>query len=244
ERLEQKRRVEEYLTRKAAEVLDHTFGPGRALVRIDVALDFDRVHSRREDVVPFIEGGKATGLVAKRKDVSGRESAPESGGRSGGAIASNSSSEIVYEYGREVEEIVRTPGSVQRISVGLVLPPGLPAEQLEQLRGTVAMVVGIEESRGDRIALYAMNDIVPLADQPEQIPEAVAVLPVPAPRQVPALINLPTAIPPQVLAAGVVASLVVAGLFVGRARRRRRGESLSASEREQVLQDIREWLKA
>lgn len=250
ERLEQKRRVEEYLTRKAAEVLDHTFGPGRALARIDVALNFDRVHSRREDVLPLVgENGKATGLVAKRKEASGRESAAE-GGRGSGGSTSNTSSEVVYEYGREVEEIVRTPGSIQRISVGLIVPPGLPAAQVEQLLATVATVVGVEESRGDRVSLYAMDSVLPagdaaLAAEPVELPVEVTESPVVAATPAPAALDRLPTLPPIAapVAAGAVAVLGLVALIVVRLRRRR-GEHLSAEDRQHVLQDVREWLSA
>lgn len=250
ERLEQKRRVEEYLTRKAAEVLDHTFGAGRALARIDVALNFDRVHSRREDVVPLVaENGKATGLVAKRKETSGRESAAD-GKRGSGGSTSNSSTEVVYEYGREVEEIVRTPGSIQRISVGLIVPPGLTAAQVEQLLATVATVVGVEETRGDRISLYAMDSVAPAADTtsaatpvepPVDVTDPSAVANTPAPALVERLPTLPPIAAP--VAAGLAVALGLSVLVVMRLRRRR-GEHLSAQDRQHVLQDVREWLNA
>ncbi len=41
--LRMKKEVEEYLTRKVAEVLDRTFGPGQAIVSIDVALNSDEI---------------------------------------------------------------------------------------------------------------------------------------------------------------------------------------------------------
>src|SRR5262249_10524727 len=50
-RLELKKSTEVYLAKKAIEVLDRTFGPGQAIVSVDVTLSQDQVKTTREDVI-------------------------------------------------------------------------------------------------------------------------------------------------------------------------------------------------
>src|SRR5207245_11200883 len=67
--LQVKKEVEEYLTRKVAEVLDRSFGPGQAIVSIDVALNFDEIQRTTQDVIPAGSSDRApTGAMVHRRE--------------------------------------------------------------------------------------------------------------------------------------------------------------------------------
>ena len=51
-RLQMKRDTEQYVTRKVVELLDRAFGPGQAMVSVDVTLNFDEVTRTVQDLRP------------------------------------------------------------------------------------------------------------------------------------------------------------------------------------------------
>lgn len=149
-RLQQKQAAEEYLMAKANEVVIRHFGARQALVSIDVELDCSQVKRTRENVLPLSDQ-KGAGVVRRRetrKDV-GTASKERQG---------NITTEVEYRLGRDIEQIVETPGRILRLSVGIMVPSTVPEQQLEGIRELVKMAVGFDSSRGDSIAIYAMSN--------------------------------------------------------------------------------------
>ncbi len=167
-RLEPKKEVENYLTRKVVDVLDRTFGPGQAIVSVDVTLNLDQVKSTLEDVIPLASrDGEATGVVARRKQSVQGFSAPRTvqtgDADSSYAVANrsvNTVTEVEYQLSRKVEQVVSTPGSIRRLSVGVLVPQNLDEEKLAKLREVIAMTVGLNTGRGDAIALHSVAQFV------------------------------------------------------------------------------------
>ena len=171
--LRTKKEVEEYLTRKVAEVLDRSFGPGQAIVSIDVALNADEIRLTKQEVIPASGGGaqQAAGVVVHRREGVQRQTRPASGSLkvADGDPASaredgqfNSTLETSYEVSRRVEQIVTSPGSIRRISVGIVLPRSVGREVAGQIEKLVTMAAGLEiEGRGDAIAVHSLDQPLP-----------------------------------------------------------------------------------
>jgi flagellar M-ring protein FliF len=169
-----KKEVEEYLTRKVAEVLDRTFGPGQAIVSIDVALNADEIRLTKQEVIPAPGGAgqQAAGVVVHRREGVQRQTRPAAatvrvadGPAAGSAREDgqfNSTLETSYEVSRRVEQIVTSPGSIRRISVGIVLPRSVGREVAGQIEKLVTMAAGLEiEGRGDAIAVHALDQALP-----------------------------------------------------------------------------------
>lgn len=164
-RLDTKRQIEEYLTRKVVSVLDRAVGPGRAIVSVDVSLNYDQVKVTKEDVLPLANtSGQSVGAIARRRE-SNQGGDPfsdllKSVGSSGnnrssqGAIPSSTSSEIEFVNGRRIEQVVSQPGGVTRLSVGVMLPDVIDPVELAKLKEVVAMAVGVNVARGDAIVVY------------------------------------------------------------------------------------------
>jgi flagellar M-ring protein FliF len=217
-RLEAKREIEAYLVRKAAAVLDQAFGPGRAIVSVDVVLDHDQVKVTREDVLP-------ANAVLRRKETVQRQ-ASEPAARQPGA----NSSEVEYQFGRKVEQIVSAPGSVRRISVGVLLPAGVGVPEVETLKQVIGMAVGLNAARGDALAFSWVGGRV-------QDPRAEAKVAPPRKRAAPPIET--ASVPAWTAAAAVL--LLVALLFSLR-RRQHRAKALSLEQREQMLGRLKVWI--
>ncbi|MES9851135.1 MAG: flagellar M-ring protein FliF C-terminal domain-containing protein [Candidatus Thiodiazotropha sp. L084R] len=129
-------------------MLERTFGPGQAIVSIDVTLNYDQSKTTREEVIPGAEGN--SGVVRKRESHTNT-----SKGKSKGKSRGDMNSEIEYRLGHSVEQIVSTPGGIERLSVGVLVPTSAVEEQLKQIEDLVAMAVGLDLKRGDAIAVHA-----------------------------------------------------------------------------------------
>lgn len=168
--LETQRQIEEHLMRKAAAMLDRTFGPGQGVVSVDVLLNFDQVKVTTEEVLPAGKATDANGNVSGvlvRERQTAREQGAGKDKPEGAATVINSDTE--YQAGRRVEQIVGTPGSVRRIHVGVVVPRGVAPERLARVRDIVAMAVGLDAARGDGIAVYSLDQ---MAETPAQVAAA------------------------------------------------------------------------
>lgn len=145
-RLQKKQEVEDYLIAKVTRVLERAFGPGKAIVSIDVTLNFDQEKTTREEVIPHSdENGE---MIRKRES---RSAGGQGKDKSGGDL----STEVEYRLGRSVAQIVSTPGNIQRLSVGVLVPQATGQQRLKQIQDLVAMTVGFDSERGDAIAVHS-----------------------------------------------------------------------------------------
>jgi flagellar M-ring protein FliF len=251
-RLELKKSTEIYLTKKAVEVLDRTFGPGQAIVSVDVSLTQDNVKITREDVIPFSrkDGEVAGAMTRKRQNMQ----VPVSRGYEAQApgdltkvdqsarTTQLSTLEIEYENGKKVEQTVMTPGSLRRISVGVILPGYVEPQKVQRVADIVAMAVGLNPERGDAIAVHSVDQLLGNrsgaggASSPLDLPPGKE-LPAPAsPQRQPAGVD-------RLVLLGATGLLVVLGLLflVSLIGRRRAASTMSADEREKTLAQVKNW---
>lgn len=242
-RLTVQRDVESYLADKITRLLDRAYGAGQALVSVDVALDFDQVSTTVQSLVPLPGTGKEEGAVLRRQQVStgGGHDAPLATGPAGPAEARplGSTTDVEYEYGRRVEQIVSTPGSITRMSIGVIVPGSLTDEKRQRIIELVSTAAGASERRGDQI------DVEPLAALRSAGAETLARPSSGAPARVQRVLEAPVnARPPVVrngsaLGLGAAACLVLGGLLgLALGRGRARAKPLSPRERQRLLLEM------
>jgi len=248
-RLAMKRDIEEYLTRKIAKLLDSTYGPGQAIVSVDVLLNFDEIRRTVQDAQP-------SGVRRRRQVTSGNAlddtaAAAISGASTDAPLAGNSSTDIEYEYGRKVEQVIAAPGGVSRISVGVVVPVELTAEKRQRLTELVRMAAGINEQRGDAVVVQPLYELnarrAPEVEEVETIEQPLVVSEAQVASTVAWWKPWATDTRSWILLAIVVLGLVVVA-FVGRiiVSRSRSGEpaALSPQERQTLLLEIQKVLES
>ena len=146
------------------------------------------------------------------------------------------------------------PGRLLRLTVGVMVPEGTSGEQRRAIRELVEVTVGLEPSRGDQIAVYAVSEIEHTAGESVFVPAD------PAPLRTAADTSMAVAEAPEaalvdwrnlpkttVLIAGAAVALLILAMLFTLLRRPVSvppvaGE-LSPVEREQLLSDIRLWLE-
>lgn len=154
-RLVMKRDIEEYITRKVARLLDSTYGPGQAIVSVDVVLNFDEIHRTVQDLQP-------SGIRRRRQVVAGNnpDEAPAVPSATDAVTSSgNSTMEVEYEYGRKVEQVIAAPGGITRLSIGVVVPGDLGADKQQRIAELVRVAAGVNEQRGDAIVVQPLDQL-------------------------------------------------------------------------------------
>ncbi|MCF7936821.1 MAG: flagellar M-ring protein FliF [Synergistales bacterium] len=169
---ELERRQEKEFERKLRIMLERVFGPGNVVVRVRVQLDFDK---RRQNVTEYIPGPDGKGVVRSEQDmeesyvgpgnvpgappgtttnIPGYAIAPEEQGQS---EYNKEESTTNYEITTREEEVVRTPGSVEKLTASVLVNGDLEPEATDGLHEAVAAAIGLDEARGDKLVVQQMK---------------------------------------------------------------------------------------
>lgn len=166
--LEVKRRFETETQNGLQAMLDQTLGPKKAVVRVNAEMNWDREETVKELYAPAGEVGSVVRSTNQTEEswVGAGESAAgvpgvdpnapvdvpsyQTGNGTGGEYTSRST-QTNYEVSKEVLNIVRQPGTVERLSVAVLMDENLPAEQADTVQKLVEAAVGFDAERGDQI---------------------------------------------------------------------------------------------
>lgn len=215
------------LEQRVSDLLFTALGNRDSAVSVDVRLNFDRVHKTSERLLA--QPGSTLGMVTKRQS---------SGTRVGevGSPTGTPDEQVEYAHGTEREEITRASGTIERLSVAVMLPRVMAATELEQLRRLVGASVGLDASRGDRLEIvFAPSAKLPGAIQAASNEQRGS-------QRVQGSAEVPGGLVWQAWVglsalAGLLIGLVLAWLFRGRSK-----AELSQQESEIVATKIRSWL--
>lgn len=237
-RLDIKRDLENYLSRKVGAVLEREFGPGQAIASVDVSLNMDRVRRTEESVLGAPgTAGHAAGTVVRERQVT-QDGAPPLDTAAGAGRNGNSEREVEYQVGRRVEQIVSQPGSIQQLQVVALVRKPLDADDVERLKRVVAAAAGTQAARGDTVEVQTV-------DQPATATPAAAIAPALA-DEARTPTQMPSAAANGTRVAGLLTMILVAvagaGVVIWRRRKPRMSE-LSHEERAAALRQIRLWLE-
>ena len=263
-RLHRKKEVENYLGEKVRQVVDMSVGTGKSVVNVDAVLNFDNIKTTSEKVLPNTAGDSA--IIRKH------ESRSEGEGKE--SVKSRLvNSDIEYAFGKHIEQIVKTPGSIERLSIGVLVSEEISEEKLWKIRDLVSVSIGMDASRGDAITVRAIepavgqdtdsrvspldkiasdNEIASnasgLSDSPAtsaEIPSSIVAMDAkpPVQRVWSVLRNEPLLFSILVGAVFIIFILLIVVFSKSRARINERHKELSDQERERVLKLLEEWLE-
>jgi len=161
------------------------------------------------------------------------------------AIPVPTSTDVEYEYGRRVEQVVSSPGNIEQMSVGVVVRGQLSDEKQARIAQLVRMAAGLNERRGDAVTVQLLDATETRAARGAQPPEPAAAAtgaePIPPPVK-------PTAsvLPSLALlagAAGLIAGLLLV-LLGTRPRKSAPARPLTAAERADLLNELQQTFTA
>jgi flagellar M-ring protein FliF len=174
-----RRNLEQYLAKKAQDMLDKVLGPGQAIVRVSADINYDTL--TRSDV-KYDPDSQV--IQTQTKDDQNTDSSTTSSttpvGIAGNTSTNttqggpspvnstqnrNTTSTIEYDINKTTSDLVETAGGIKRLTASVSIAaqvqgtgdarkvvPRTP-EEIEKLRSVVASAVGIDTTRGDTIAL-------------------------------------------------------------------------------------------
>ena len=140
-----KKTVEHYLNEKVMQMLNRIFSHHGVMVKIDATLNYDELD--REFVKPQHEG-----LITHEKET--QHSTPNKDEKK--AANKDFTREKNYEFGHEKEHFTRANGTIERLTISVVLPQKTDKEKMMQIERLVKSVVGFDAKRGDTISVEAL----------------------------------------------------------------------------------------
>lgn len=159
DRLDDQARLELQMRQKVGALLQRALLTEDFTVSVDVRLNYDHVKQVREQLIG--QGKDGNGLLVREKTGMAGRAADESDPDHAKAGTSSSDREVEYAHGREQEEVVQTPGRIERISVGVVVPESMPQGQLIKLSEVISAGLGLDPSRGDKVDIASIAPPIP-----------------------------------------------------------------------------------
>lgn len=167
---ELERQHERDMESRVRNMLSAIFGPGNALVRVQVELDFTRLSRSRREFLPMEDGDGVVRSSQTTEETWSGAAAAEQGvgtaanipgyavqtGSTGGGEYSKTDEVTNYEISTLEEEMTVTPGSVKRVTASVVINGDGETVSREDLYASVATALGLDEDRGDRLSLNFM----------------------------------------------------------------------------------------
>ena len=170
---EVKRTFERDLEGRLQAVLDQAVGLDSAIVRVNAEFNWDEKQVNSETYVPTGEG---TGLVRSQQstteDFNGEGALP--GGATGvdantvpgypvGVTGDGTSAytrdvtTVNYEISKVEQLVTESPGTVERLSVAVLLDESIPEDQAVRLEAMLLAAAGLDNSRGDTLVVQRIS---------------------------------------------------------------------------------------
>lgn len=161
-----KQKYEQDLARSIQSMLEQMRGPGKAVVRVNVVMDFDKVETYSEQygnpvlASEQIKEENSKGIAAAS---GGNPADSNMGGTTYGETGNNGSTEYElvektrnYDVSKIVETKVASPGKIVRVSVSVLIDGEITDTEQEKVSEIVGKAAGLNISRGDQISVLAM----------------------------------------------------------------------------------------
>ena len=179
---ELERQHERELENKVRIMLEQVFGPGTAVVRVKVDLDFDKRTSSFVEYTPNPETGVGVPRSNERQEESYTGQGNPVNGNPGTttnipgyAINSStvnseynrSNSTTNYEITTRKGDQIVTPGGVRRLTASVLIDDkgeNLSEERLDSLREVISSAIGFNAQRGDSLVVRSMRFSTAFAD--------------------------------------------------------------------------------
>jgi flagellar M-ring protein FliF len=177
-----RRNLEQYLAKKAQDMLDKVLGPGQAIVRVSADINYDTLTSTDEKFDPDGQVIRTQTKNDQTTDSSTTSTSTPVGisANTGTNSTQNATSPVnntqnhtttstvEYEIGKTTSSMVKAAGSIKRLDASVTVAAQMQGtgadrktvprspEDLKKLQDIVASAVGIDTTRGDTIALEEM----------------------------------------------------------------------------------------
>lgn len=158
--VEVQRKYEHQIQSQIESMLANVFGAKSSVVRVNVAMNFDRLNSDSEMYLPsdqpnvrsersIEEGFKGNGTPPPA-------SVAIPGGQAGNAQNSNFSKTDEtknFELSKRIEHFTKSPGAIQKLSIAVIMDRKLKDDEKQNLMDAISTAAGLDKTRGDVLTL-------------------------------------------------------------------------------------------
>lgn len=179
-----RRNLEQYLSKKAQDMLEKVLGPGQAIVRVSADINYDTLTQTQEKFDP---DGQVVRSETKNEEQNDSTVSATSSGPVGitANISTNTTATAAnspvnntqnhktidttqYEIGSTTSSLVQAAGGIKRLTASVTIaqqmdgtgadrkPVARTPDQISQLTSLVSSALGIDTSRGDSISLVEL----------------------------------------------------------------------------------------
>lgn len=179
-----RRNMEQYLAKKAQDMLEKVVGPGQAVVRVSADINYDTLTQTQEKFDP---DGQVVRTETKNDDNNNSTTTSTTSGPVGitANISTNTTTQAAnnpvnntqdhkttstteYEIGKTTSNLIQAAGGIKRLTASVTIaeqmegtgadrkPVARTQEQLDQLTKLVSGALGIDTSRGDNLSLQEL----------------------------------------------------------------------------------------
>lgn len=191
-RLGLRRQYESEVERNVQTMLDRVLGPGKAIVRANAIINFDKRETEQEQFEPADERtGQRVGVLESQQETT----ETYSGGASATAGIPGTASNIAlapsekrgdndsynrtetinrYRVSRKIERTTMEPGQVEKLAVAVFVDGDLGSAQKQALENAVKTAAGIDPQRGDQVVVEVMPFDTAAAQKQEKEGQSLA----------------------------------------------------------------------
>lgn len=187
--LEVQRKFQTDLQKSVQTLLEQVFGPGNVVTRVTAELNFDQTTIDRTLFQPVADGQGIVKTIQKLQEAyqgsgtvpggapgtdANAPGIPNYAGQNGQGPSTYERTETTtaFEINQIREQVVVAPGTVKRLSVGVVINRDLDPAVQDQVKETIAAVIGADPARSDVITVTGMAFDTSLAQQLQKDLEA------------------------------------------------------------------------
>jgi flagellar M-ring protein FliF len=190
-----RRNLEQYLAKKAQDMLEKVLGPGQAIVRVSADINFDTLTRTEEKFDPDSQVIRSQTKNDENNDTTAAGSSPGPAGISANTGAETrdltqaanppldstrnhkTTSTVEYDVGKSVSNLMQAAGGIKRLSCAVTIASRFEgqgasrkmvprsAEELEKLKRIVQSAVGIEAGAGNTRGDQITLEELPFNDQ-------------------------------------------------------------------------------
>jgi flagellar M-ring protein FliF len=171
---EMTRHVEGYLEEKAQSMLIGALGPDRSIIRVTAELNFDRIEKTSQTFDPEGQVVRSEEVTSKTGSSGSQNPQPNTTLVSSSNSSDNEEGTVTnYEISNTVEHVVEAAGSIERLSIAVLVDGNYRTitdatgkktreyvertqEELGKLDAIVKNAIGFNKARGDQITVSSM----------------------------------------------------------------------------------------
>jgi len=209
---------------KVESLLGLVYTPADYSVAVNVELNTAEKRIVRQELLTDAAGN---GVVVQKQQSTSKNRAVDGGNQ---PIDSSETTDVRYAHGTATEELTEPAGAVARVALSVLIRADASADKRQQLQQAIEVAAGYNQKRGDQVSVQFVGAAarVPATTVASQTVQA-------------APINMASNESTNWVVIVAVAAVVLLGMIAAMFWRRRK-PSLTAAERQAVLDEVQQWL--